>query len=408
MRANIDRANQLNQQATQLYQQGRYAQAIPLAREALSIREQTLGPTHPHVATGLHNLAVLLQATGDLAGARPLQERALRIREQALGPTHPDVATSLNHLAMLLRDTGDYAGARPLYERALRIYEQTRGPTHPHVAQSLNNLAGLLKATGDSAGAKPLYERALRITEQALGSTHPTVATGLNNLAWLDWDSGNRGEAASLLQRAVRIVEQHTQRGLRGMAERQKLAFLRTTDRHVSNYLSLPSVLPPAAYAAVLARKNLAFRVLAEERAALTRAGEPAVRDLVTRRASLVAQLTTLVHGSGGDPAIRRDKAAAVEREIEQVEAELSRQSAAFRAEQAEERAGAAEVCAALPAETVLLDFFRYARYQPAAGRPGQQTTQLLTLHEGHAVIPCHVQLLASWIDQDTSVALGS
>ena len=37
----------------------------------------------------------------------------------------------------------------------------------------------------------------------------------------------------------------------------------------------------------------------------------------------------------------------------------------------------------------------------------GQHATQLLALHEAQSSIPCHVQLLCSWIDQDTGVALG-
>jgi CHAT domain-containing protein len=163
----LDRAKRLNVEVIQLYQQGRYGEAIPRAREALALREQALGPTHPAVAESLHNLALLLQATGDYAGARPLYERALGIREQALGPTHPDVALTLNNLAKLLRTTGDYAGARPLYERSLRIREQALGPSHPNVVQSLNDLAGLLQTTGDYAGARPLYERA-RLGDLAL------------------------------------------------------------------------------------------------------------------------------------------------------------------------------------------------------------------------------------------------
>ncbi|MEM6783578.1 MAG: tetratricopeptide repeat protein, partial [Bacteroidota bacterium] len=150
------RAGALNQRVVALHGAGRYAEAVPLAREALAILEAALGPDHPDVALSLNNLAFLLRATGDYAGARPLLERALAIRETALGPGHPRVATSLNNLAGLLEATGDYVGARPLYERALAIRETALGPGHPRVATSLNNLAGLLEATGDYAGARPL------------------------------------------------------------------------------------------------------------------------------------------------------------------------------------------------------------------------------------------------------------
>src|ERR1700757_634931 len=42
-----------------------------------------------------------------------LRERALAICEKTLGPEHPHTATNLNNLALLLRKLGDYAGARP-------------------------------------------------------------------------------------------------------------------------------------------------------------------------------------------------------------------------------------------------------------------------------------------------------
>ena len=82
----------------------------------------------------LNNLAALYADQGRYADAEPLYKRALAIREKALGPDHPDVATSLNNLAELYRDQGRYADAEPLYKRALAIYEKALGPDHPNVA----------------------------------------------------------------------------------------------------------------------------------------------------------------------------------------------------------------------------------------------------------------------------------
>src|SRR6202023_951434 len=42
------------------------------------------------------------------AQAEPLYRRALAIREQYLGPQHPDTATILHNLAMLQRDSGNF------------------------------------------------------------------------------------------------------------------------------------------------------------------------------------------------------------------------------------------------------------------------------------------------------------
>jgi tetratricopeptide (TPR) repeat protein len=102
-----------------------YAQAAQFFRDALAVKEKTLGPDHPNTATSLNNLALALKEKGDFAAARPLQERALAIVEKALGPAHPSTATNLNNLANVLLDERDLAGARPLYERALAIREKT-------------------------------------------------------------------------------------------------------------------------------------------------------------------------------------------------------------------------------------------------------------------------------------------
>ena len=57
------------------------------------------------MATSLNNLAVLYRAQGKYAEAEPLYRRALAIKEKALGPEHPSVATVLANYAALLRKT---------------------------------------------------------------------------------------------------------------------------------------------------------------------------------------------------------------------------------------------------------------------------------------------------------------
>src|SRR6266571_2119735 len=106
----------LQKQLTDLYQKGKYEQAIPIAKNLLEILERTRGPEHPDTAIGLNNLAMLYRNTGGYAKAELLYQRALKIYEKALGPEHPDTATSLHDLAGLYDDMGDYAKAEPLYQ----------------------------------------------------------------------------------------------------------------------------------------------------------------------------------------------------------------------------------------------------------------------------------------------------
>ncbi len=126
--------------AAKAYQQADYAEAEKLFLAALKEAEK-FGEQDPRLATSLNNLALLYDAQGKYAQAEPLYRRALAIREKALGPEHPDLATDLNNLALLYRAQGKYAQAEPLSRRALAIWEKALGPDHPQVATTLNNLA---------------------------------------------------------------------------------------------------------------------------------------------------------------------------------------------------------------------------------------------------------------------------
>jgi tetratricopeptide (TPR) repeat protein len=71
-RARRAEADQLNRTFEVLYRAGKYAEAMPAARQALAIRKEVLGERHPDTATSLNNLAGLLEAQGDYAAAQPL------------------------------------------------------------------------------------------------------------------------------------------------------------------------------------------------------------------------------------------------------------------------------------------------------------------------------------------------
>ncbi len=104
-----------------LYQQGRYSEAEPYAKEALRLGTEELGPNDPTTAALLDNLALLYEAQGYYAEAEPLYQRSLAIREKALGPEHPDVTASLENYAELLRETGREDKAEEMEARAKAI-----------------------------------------------------------------------------------------------------------------------------------------------------------------------------------------------------------------------------------------------------------------------------------------------
>lgn len=203
----IEEANALNQQVLDLYQQGRYEEAIPRAERALAIREKVLGPKHDDTASSLNNLAELYEAMGAYDKAEPLLQRALAIRERLRGPDHLDTALLLKNLAEFYRIVGNYPVAERLFLRALKIWEARDDKKQLKTATALNNLGLVHDAMGHYVQAEPLLQRALSIRERSLDPLDRQIASSLNNLALVYRHTGAYEKAEPLFRRAVNIYD---------------------------------------------------------------------------------------------------------------------------------------------------------------------------------------------------------
>ena len=203
-----DDLDALNRQVAELYGQGKYEEAISIAKRALAFAERTRGPMHPETLTSINNLAFLHQAQGRYSAAEPLYDRALAGNEWALGPDHPNTLLSVNNLGLLYQAQGRLAEAEPLLKRALVGYEQALGPDHPDTLRGVNNLGGLYQAQGRYKKAEPLLKRAFAGYERTLGPKHPSTLLSVNNLGLLYQAQGHLAEAEPLLKRALVGYEQ--------------------------------------------------------------------------------------------------------------------------------------------------------------------------------------------------------
>src|SRR5262245_66074000 len=75
--AKPDDLSSLLGQARQLYEAGKYAEAVPLAQRAVELAEKQFGPEHPWVATWLSSLAMLYQVQGRYAEGEPILQPIL-------------------------------------------------------------------------------------------------------------------------------------------------------------------------------------------------------------------------------------------------------------------------------------------------------------------------------------------
>ena len=183
----------------------RFSEAGPLYQRALAIVEARLGPDHADVASLYHNLGGLEHAAGNWLRGEPFARHAVRIRKRALGPRHPVVAHDMTALAALLDRQKKYDEAERLYTASIGIFEREHGPDHPDLAVPLNNLAAVYQARGRPKQAELLYRRALAIHTEHAGGRHLRVGFCANNLAVLLKSRGRHAEAADLFRQALAI-----------------------------------------------------------------------------------------------------------------------------------------------------------------------------------------------------------
>jgi hypothetical protein len=111
----------LSNEASTFYEQGKFPEADRRLQEALKAAEFALGPEHLEVSKILRNLAELFEAQGKYTEAEPLYKRVLNIREKALGPDHPDVANICENMGKCYRNMGKKGEAAKLEVRARQI-----------------------------------------------------------------------------------------------------------------------------------------------------------------------------------------------------------------------------------------------------------------------------------------------
>ena len=183
---------------------GEHAQAESFYHRALAIREQTLGSTHPTVATTLLNEAAAVVSRGHADDAEPLYRRALTIHAQRLPATDPVRANALMTVAHFYAMQNRTDQAESLYQEALALRRKSLG-THETVATTLITLGDFYATHGHPDKAAPLYREAVSVRELLLGENHPAVATSLILLGQFYVSLGDQDRAESCYQRALFI-----------------------------------------------------------------------------------------------------------------------------------------------------------------------------------------------------------
>jgi CHAT domain-containing protein/Tfp pilus assembly protein PilF len=345
---------------------GRYADA-----EARLERSIATYGDHVH---SIVSLADICAVEGDDAKAESLYLRALALGDDAChgcwGPGHPGVPFVLNSLAMLYCRRGDYETAEQMALRSLGTYENA--PTSPDASGALGALGTIYKARGEYEKAEAAYRRGLALVENALGPGHPDVAVFLTYLAEVAWARGDAREALPLLRRAEEIRERNIALNLAAGSDGQKLDYLAQYARDVDRLIAFNARGRPddpdaarLALTAVLRRKARGLDAVAGSLATLRRHASPDDRALLDELEQARARLAALVLRGAVDLSAEdyRAEIGRLEQRTEALEATISARSAEFRARSAPVTVEAVQ--AAMPADTALVEFVRYAPRDP-------------------------------------------
>lgn len=145
-----------------------------LDRGAEKIRRELSGQPVTQ-ARMMSTIGLVYVKLGLLGKAEPLIREALAVREKTLGPDHPDTAKSLDTLGVLLTRQKKYGEAEQTLRKALAVEERVN-PESENTLNVLLHLADLFKVQGRHADAQPFEMRAAAI--RALAGEQPTGTAG--------------------------------------------------------------------------------------------------------------------------------------------------------------------------------------------------------------------------------------
>jgi CHAT domain-containing protein/tetratricopeptide (TPR) repeat protein len=197
----------LNRRAIELYQAGKYAEALPIAERAAALGRQLPDPKPAAVGGAFNELARLYEKEGRGAEAEDLYKRAVAIYEAARGPDDAWVAVVLHNLGLLYRDQNRTDDADGALRRALAIYDKSVGLDNAPYRDAYDQLVGLYEKSGRYADLDRLMRQVLADREQELGPDHADVGYSLNQLGGLAYTQGRYPEAEAFLKRAIPVRE---------------------------------------------------------------------------------------------------------------------------------------------------------------------------------------------------------
>ena len=203
-------ADKLNAQVAQLFGEKKFKDALPLAKQAVELREKSLGPEHELTLFSLKNLAAIygeLNRYGDAAGIR---QRILKVEEKLYGTSNIKLSDNLSKLGAARAREQNYGAAIEIFKRNLQIHEAVYGVDHKELLTTLMNLAMASQRDGKLTQSIDYFNRMIAIQERELGKNHVEVAQLLSACGVILKQANKKAEADAYDARARAIYTSQT------------------------------------------------------------------------------------------------------------------------------------------------------------------------------------------------------
>ncbi len=362
-------ASLINDLANIYRMQGLLEKAEPLIAESIQITKEIYGTKHPDYARSLYNLALLY------ARKEGQSERVEKMYQEVLDACRNNPADIqlyslvLNALANIYNNRGEFEKAEPLYQEGLKIARKNLGNKHPTYARALNNLAIMYRQKAKFEKAIELFTEVAQIRKEILGEKHLEYGKTLRNIAELYYVEKKFDKAEPYYIEANRIFLEQIRKNFSTLSEKEKEIFFKYFQQSFVMFHSFMLLRKDAnpdlieeAYNNQLAIKGILLSEQNRLRNTILKSNDQELISLYQKwqaKKDSVAQ----IYMKNNEADSMRINTEPLEKEIEEIEKQLSLKSALFAQTHQKKFTTFKEVQSVLELDEVAVEIVRFQKF---------------------------------------------